>query len=370
MVILACWALIAGGSALAQPTSAPAAAVLGKDDLPPLLRDLNHPDWRTREAASEALMYAGTEAYDSLKVAFKDASAYEVRRRIRAIVHEIYMTQAVGKGPAFLGIRIGGYSDVRVTPGIAAVAVNGVVELTAAERAGLRAGDLIAALNDQPLSPDFFASGLTGWIAAQKPGSRARVGVLRGGRGMTVSRPADTDTRRALGELKVTSVSHEADPRIPPACTGLRVEAPLKLDENTELAPGDLIVGLDAGMGLPAIMPKSAKDLSDWAKAENVPPAGGAVPVPGRIMRPGARAPAFQPTLYALRGGEWMDLTVTLGHVPDRAMASNFERAERLKAEAAFELWWQQTFDPEGLVAENKGATDPSWRLTPQGKQR
>jgi len=64
------------------------------------------------------------------------------------------------------------------------VRIAGVREGSPAERAGLRAGDIIIAFDDQEIA-DIYA--MTEALRARKPGDRVRIRVVREGREVTVT---------------------------------------------------------------------------------------------------------------------------------------------------------------------------------------
>lgn len=344
--------------------------------IPELVAQLNDPRWCLREAASEELMEYGPAAYEPLKTAFAGGVSYEVRRRIKEVVREIYLSKNGAPSLAFLGIRMDTSPEGRVAPEAQhSVRVQTAVECSAAETAGIRPDDIIAAINGKMLSPDNYPKSLAGWIQDQRPGTEGVLGVLRGAK-LVVVKPADVGALDRLTSIKTDVVDHAADGRVLPEAAALKIKSQIEIAPDAKLEVDDLIVGIDPGPEGESFAPKGRRSLDLWIAMQREP----AKPrtEPGRVIIAGGRGGRVAaPTacLYVVRGGQWLDLPFRLRRPPERALqdiaaASNAQRiADRLKAEAAFELWWQETFDPAGLVAENKPASDPSWRLTPRGRR-
>ena len=113
-----------------------------------LIEDLGSPVWRTRETATLALMQRGPGIYDTMLAAYRQASQHEVRRRIKRVIADVYVAQLLGPAPAFLGIsheRVDPtwQTDHRVPAGGPALLINDVFPWTAADRAGVRRGDVV-----------------------------------------------------------------------------------------------------------------------------------------------------------------------------------------------------------------------------------
>ena len=343
--------------------------------IPELVTQLNDPRWCLREAASEELMEYGPAAYEPLKAAFASGGSYEVRRRIKEVVREIYLSKNGAPSLAFLGIRMDTSPEGRVAPEAQHSArVQTAVECSAAEEAGIRPDDIISAINGKMLNPENYPKSLAGWIQEQRPGTEGVLGVLRGAK-LVVVKPADTAALDRLDAARIDLVDHAADPRVLPGVSGLKIKSPVEISPDMKLEIDDLIVGIDPGPEGESASPSGRASLDNWIAMQRVPakpmPEGGRVIIGGR----GSRVSSQTACLYVVRGGQWLDLPFRLRRPPERALqdiniGTSAQRiADRLKAEAAFELWWQETFDPTGLVAENKSASDPSWRLTPKGRR-
>lgn len=172
-----------------KPTSAtePAAASTSE-----LIAALRHADSTVRMSAMETLVDRGPGVYDALREAFAASKTYDERRRIRAVVKRIYVEEGLGPPAPFLGIQLqqpDAADDPRLDKGTVGVGVAGVIPGTAADSAGLRAGDLIIRLNGDAFlrkAGANDASALSEWISKRKVGDDIEVQFYRGRRLMTV----------------------------------------------------------------------------------------------------------------------------------------------------------------------------------------
>jgi len=145
-----------------------------------LVADLSSPRWSVRSAATEALVQQGEAAYDALRAEFRRTRSYDVKRRIRSIVEQIFLYAEASTRGGFLGIsneRVDHSTLERIPPGEYWVLVRSVVADTAAERAGLRTGDYVTSLNGEHLTVngvDFVT-----WIGQQTPGTKVKLGIRR-----------------------------------------------------------------------------------------------------------------------------------------------------------------------------------------------
>lgn len=176
--------------AVAEPEqpAEPHASVPPPRTMEAVILDLSHPDWRTRHAACEELFQLEDKSYPALKAEFRRTSSFEVKRRIRYVVEQIYFYKATESRGGFLGIqhKYVDHSEYSEVPeGMIWIAIDQVVHNTAASRAGLKAGDFITTIDDKGLkanAADDFATQISG----RRPGTRVKLGIRRFGTPLTV----------------------------------------------------------------------------------------------------------------------------------------------------------------------------------------
>lgn len=329
-----------------------------------------------------ALMNRGAGVYDELRKVLAGNSSYEVRWRIREIVRQIYLDEALGAAPAFLGIQHTGHAvpseeNPRVPPGVTGILITLVFPATSAERAGLRSGDIILSLNGEWATPVRPATSFTAWIASQAVGSHCSLGVLRGGIGRDLNRRRVTGFNpKRFAKLGVEVLGNGDDPRIPPGRAGILITDVTRGDPKLELARGDLIIGLN---GAPIPQADAEQRFSDWSAGRMIAPLSdedveGAVVLPRGLQRPGSerRHPRPVPSAQILRGGRWIELQVVLGRWPPylsdgRGRRSPAAARAYREADAAFDTWWHDWLALP-VAGQPRGATvddDRAWRLLP-----
>ncbi len=358
-----------------SPAQTPPATSLPPEAVDRLLHDLASPRWAVREAASNALMDAGTAAYRPLRSSFMETSSYEVRRRIKQVAMEIYLAEHLGSPKAFLGISHLGPAapdtgDERAAPWASGLLITDVIYGTGADRAGLRRGDLMMALNGRTGTKGYPAIEFTQWIASQKPGAVCLLNIIRGGEGVRLDDSVIPGfLPAAFSKARVRVVRHEDDPRVPYEAVGIllddvgEMDWKMKKEDAKHVSKGDLLLALNDE---PIPHEGSMEHFQHWCsgqlpkKASELPPAQGA-----RNISAPPRA-----SVHLLRGGQGQDLEVTLGRRPanldfDRRGARGEEASPREQALASFSTWWQSTFDPQGLLSDSADE-DPRWELEPR----
>jgi len=157
--------------------TAASGAIAYGDDAPPreptdqeirtALVQLGDDDWRVRESATETLRAAGDRAVVPMARVARTAKDVEVLVRLRRVACErFWITRS-----AFLGIQMNGMSE-------GGVMVGTVLAGTAAERAGLRPGDVLAEFDGQALG-NIEIGELAKRIRACPPGRTVKVVVMR-----------------------------------------------------------------------------------------------------------------------------------------------------------------------------------------------
>src|SRR5262249_29594834 len=149
-----------------------------------------------------------------------------------------------------------------------AIGVNGIIERTGAERAGLKAGDLIVMLDGQWYTDQFPSENFRLSIASRKPRTTARIGVLRGGKGILAQSRLSDITPEDLASLPVTAVGHGDDKRITPGAGGLRIDEANATARELGLEKGDLILSLD---GQDVSSQASVDQFKQWSATAPIP---------------------------------------------------------------------------------------------------
>lgn len=357
-----CSPLLAEEPTTSAPASAPAA---DSADVRKLVANLRDPRWRVRELASAQLLNIGPAAYPLLREEFQRHTGYDLRRRIRNLVHDIYLSERLGSPRAFLGISHSrniakSTEDARVPPGSLALPISDTFADLPADRAGIRPGDLWVTLNGKPAAAEDNPRRFTDWIAAQRPGQSCTIGVIRGGEGFRLVTGATPGFKpQQFAQLKVRRIDAATDRRIPAGAAGLMVIEPTGLDPRLGLKAGDLIIGVDDKV-LPA--DGAAERLHEWARSvarapAEKPEAGTAPPAPAAA------------SLQFLRGGQRLELHATLGRRPAYLKPLpeevwNADAGSIEAAESGFTQWWDSEFDPGGSFA-GEAAEDSLWQMDP-----
>jgi len=173
------WNAVAAGGA-PPVTSAPASPDVG--DLDRAVAELGDARWEVRRAAGFRLIDAGEAALPALRRAYLEGRRHETRLRIRELVEAIFAeTHGLERG-AFLGVRQRPrlrQMDPRVPEGCSWVEVLQVFRDTAADRAGLRAGDLIVACDGTTFPEDPTGQVFGRMVSRHRPGTEVLLEVRR-----------------------------------------------------------------------------------------------------------------------------------------------------------------------------------------------
>lgn len=343
-----------------------------------VVKRLGAVDWRQREAATSELMSMDLGCLPILKNAFVQTRSYEVRRRMKRVIREIYMVDILGAPRAFLGITSkvlvgGGGVDARVLPGTSAVYVRDIVDGGPADRAGLKRHDIILMLDGKWCLGESQATGILDWIGEQSPGQGCRLGVLRGCDGIVLHRLTAGFRPAELGKIEFREVTNAEDPRIPPDRAGILVENVERIDRRLRiwmLRPDDVILALD-GKPIPPADP--AAYFLAWTESEEEAVVSEEAPEVGLLSDYGVGMTSrTKATAHILRGGRWIELAVVLGRAPEEARLLKkgakwrCEGATVDHAHAQFETWWESTFDVDSILVTGS-RTEAWWRLDARG---
>lgn len=162
---------------------------LDTSDIHEQVARLSAPLYDTRQAALQRLIDIGESAYDPLREAYHATDLLEVRLLIEEIVQTIYLNKRVFNRNAFLGVQqnivpLTHDDDPRITEGKIGVVISKTIAGTAAEATGIRAKDVIIALDGEPLTGvgrqaiNRFGES----IRARPPGTPVVLTILRGPR--------------------------------------------------------------------------------------------------------------------------------------------------------------------------------------------
>lgn len=357
-------------TASSPPTSAPVPGqVASSDQISKLISSLSSPLAQERDDAMTILMEMGPECYAPLRQSFESTPYYDVRRRIRQVVLEIFLTEHVGPPRAFLGISHKGQSvteaiDGRVPAGATALYITDVFKASAAQRCGLQNGDLVIALNGKPGTLEHQAIEFTRWIGEQAPGTKCEVTVIRGGQGSKLIDDENSAFKpKTLEPVAFRVVTHEQDARVQPGSAAILLESVRGVPIEVAVKDGDLIVALDEEP-IPA---QGAEELfKKWRSGEWRGRGTFVRNLNVRQVFPQAEVKGFQ-SAQILRGGEGLDVPVVLGRWPTYLsdQVTGAVRAggagERGQVLETFGAWWREKFDPDGKFSE-RAEDDAAWR--------
>lgn len=154
-----------------------------------MIDQLGSPSYKKREAATSRLIEIGAPAFARLRTIYRESDELEVRLRIEQIVHEAYLGNHVFNQNAFLGISQSNIpvmrdDDERIEDGHVGIKVRQIIKGTAAEKVGLKKGDVIIALDGEPIPATGTRVTITFGesIRVRRPGTRMTLSILRGPR--------------------------------------------------------------------------------------------------------------------------------------------------------------------------------------------
>ncbi len=170
--------------------------------LSPDIEKLGAEAYKDREAAEKALRKKAVDTpYRCLQdwaKAYQETEDLEIRVRLRRLMEPLAMELMFDLPRGYMGIHLG---EVTTDEGEPLVLVNSVIPGESASKAGLREGDLIAEVNGQTVKEMGGQPGFSTFVAAQPPGTRLNLVILRGNKEirqpMTLGARRDEDNTRA-----------------------------------------------------------------------------------------------------------------------------------------------------------------------------
>jgi len=144
-----------------------------------LIADLGDIQFDRRERASRALMTLCPGAFRQLARAYREIDDYETRLRIQEIVRDRFLWHTLQKHKGFLGVAYPQNGFATLPDGSLAVPLNYVNPNSAADEAGLRAGDHIRAIDGQRFTDD-KSDAFRNLIQNKGAGGKAVLEVVRG----------------------------------------------------------------------------------------------------------------------------------------------------------------------------------------------
>lgn len=339
-------------------------------EVPELIRALSSREAHQRDHAMTLLMEMGQECYGPLREAFNSTPYYDVRRRIRQIALEIYLTEHLGPPRAFLGISHKGQSvtegmDGRVPAGGTALFITDVFKLSSAQRCGLQNGDLVVALNGKAGTLENQAIEFTRWIGEQAPGTKCEISIIRGGQGIKLIEAQNGAFRpNTLEPAEFRVLTHEQDARVQQGGAAILLERVRGVPIDVPVKDGDLIVALDEE---PIPATGAAEMFQNWIEGK-WRGRGTFVRNPNiRMMIPQAPDEKGMQSAQILRGGQGLDIPVVLGrwptYLPDlrQGAVRAGNPGQREQVIETFGAWWRETFDPDQKFSE-RADDDPNWQ--------
>ncbi len=148
-----------------------------------LIDQLGDPEFEVREQASAELAVLCPYAFRALARAYQQRSDYETLLRIEGIVQEQYLWHTLLKQHGFLGVV---YAADQLPDGSPAVAITRIAPDTAAEEAGLRAGDLVRGIGGEDFAPGAAADAFRERIQDAGAGGTVTLNIVRAGAELAV----------------------------------------------------------------------------------------------------------------------------------------------------------------------------------------
>ncbi|BCX48891.1 hypothetical protein HAHE_27990 [Haloferula helveola] len=123
----------------------------------------------------------GKESWDWLTRVATEGDNPEVRDRVLVVLKALVLGELEQSRPGFVGItmssvKVGGEADDGIGVQVLAVSKN-----SPADKAGLKAGDVVVSLEGKTWKTENAQDEFAGRVGALKPGTEVNLGILRGG---------------------------------------------------------------------------------------------------------------------------------------------------------------------------------------------
>jgi hypothetical protein len=179
-----------------------------------LLEQLASPRFSVREQATQTLCQLREADLPLLIRAYDEEKRYEPKRRIRYVIEYVFHRDQIVGRDGFMGVEVvsqvlADLSDPisgRITRG---VVVRKVKPGFAAERAGLKDGDIIIALDGEPVPDDPTTNSFVHRVGSHLPGTMLSLRVLRAGQTRTARLTLGQDQTKLLLGARLTPVAAE-----------------------------------------------------------------------------------------------------------------------------------------------------------------
>lgn len=161
---------------------------------------LGDPSFRVREKATAALKQAATTNHaavlEACIVGYAATDDVEILSRLDEIMLPVVERKLYNRPKGFLGLRLEASAAVLNGKAVPAIEAAMIVEGQAAEKAGVKMGDLILAMDGKPVTED-GTSPFIAMIQGMEPGTTVQLDILRGENRVTIpvvlsERPPDT----------------------------------------------------------------------------------------------------------------------------------------------------------------------------------
>lgn len=280
-----------------RPAQEPAATTrpaMSDAEIDRLVDQLAHPRYERRESATRELCMLDPGYLPHLLQRYRTEPRYELKRRLRYVIETIFLRPVIAGRDGFMGIQVQrqvlpGVKDPATGKSVAGVMVERVLEGHAAERAGVKDGDLIVGIDGAGLPDDPTSESFIRMISGRSPGTVVNLRALRMRSEPRIIRaPAGAEPRRVLEGASLQFVMQgvrivEVTDRTPAAALGLRPNDLLRTVNGKDLSGPNGAVVLDRTLGAAPAGSEVSLGLADVSSTEIQVTLG---PRPLELMQP------------------------------------------------------------------------------------